>query len=408
MSKLAINGGTPLFNPNEVKSAVWPPVKEETANKIRELYLSRAWSFNSVTEQAFENEFAAYHGAKYGIFMSNGTVTLECSLLSLGVGVGDEVIVPDFTWVATAMSVRYVGAKCVFADVERTTCCLDPEAFERAITRKTKAVIVVHLYGSMGDLDKIIAIAKKHDIAVIEDCAHMHGGKWNGRGCGSLGDIGSFSFQQSKAMSAGEGGICLTNDDKLAERLYRAKHIGYCRYEKQGQAGSPPPADLICHNYRGLAIQAQILRDQLADFPEVNHRHNEFRDILEKETRDIPGVRLQSKGRLASPQGYYGLGIFFEGDGFERISSKKLLSAFFAEGDLKFNVNYGPVRKHQLFNMTSEYYRLAEEGYPNSDYVVDRMLPYMHFGMYYPETAYQVAAMIRKIEENKAELFEKD
>ena len=404
-NKLAVCGGTPLFKPEDYLIEPWPPVQESTADKVRELYLSRAWSFNSPTEQAFENEYAAYHGAKYGVLMSNGTVTLECALGALGVGPGDEVIVPDLTWIATAMSVRYVGATCVFADIEKTTACLDPDSFERLITPKTKAVIPVHLYGGMADLDKIIAIAKKHNIAVIEDCAHMQGGKWNGRGCGSWGDIGSFSFQQSKTLSAGESGICLTNDEKLAERLYRAKHIGYSRYDKQGQAGTPPPQDLICHNYRGLAIQAQILRDQLVDLPDVNRRQNEYHNILEQEIKDIPGVRLQSQGRLASPQGYYGQGIIFEGDGFEKIPLGKICQALGAEGVKVVAQTYGRVCKHLLFNMTPDYYRLDPAGYPNSEFIVGRMAVALHWSMYHSENAHKMAAAIRKIAENKAELF---
>ena len=403
--QLAICGGTPLFTAGEYLVEPWPPVKESTADKIRELYLSRAWSFNSPTEQAFENEYAAYHGAKYGVMMSNGTVTLESALGALGVGPGDEVIVPDLTWIATAMSVRYVGAVCVFADIEKTTACLDPDSFERLITPKTKAVIPVHLYGGMADLDKIIAIAKKHGIAVIEDCAHMQGGKWNGRGCGSWGDIGSFSFQQSKTISAGEAGICLTNDAKLAERLYRAKHIGYSRYDKQGQAGTPPPQDLICHNYRGLAIQAQILRDQLVDLPDINRRQNEFHDILEQEIKDIPGVRLQSPGRLASPQGYYGQGVIFEGDGFEKIPLIKICQALGEEGTRAFGLTYGRVCKHLLFNMTPDYYRLDPAGYPNSEFIAARMAVAPHWTMYHSENAHRLGAAIRKVAENKAELF---
>ena len=403
--KLAVCGGTPLFSVEDYQIEPWPPVRESTADKIRELYLSRAWSFNSPTEQAFENEYAAYHGAKYGVLMSNGTVTLESALGALGVGPGDEVIVPDLTWIATAMSVRYVGATCVFADIEKTTACLDPDSFERLITPRTKAVIPVHLYGGMADLDKIIAIAKKHGIAVIEDCAHMQGGKWNGRGCGSWGDIGSFSFQQSKTLSAGEAGICLTNDAKLAERLYRAKHIGYSRYDKQGQAGTPPPQDLICHNYRGLAIQAQILRDQLTELPDINRRHNEFHNILEQEIKTIPGIRLQSPGRLASPQGYYGQGIIFEGDGFEKIPLGKICQALGAEGIKLITPTYGRVCKHLLFNMTPEYYRLDPAGYPNSEFIVSRMLLAMHWSMYRSENAHKLAAAIRKIAENKTELF---
>jgi len=266
-------------------------------------------------------------------------------------------------------------------------------------------VIPVHIYGGMADLDKIIAIAKKHNIAVIEDCAHMQGGKWNGRGCGSWGDIGSFSFQQSKTLSAGEAGICLTNDEKLAERLYRAKHIGYSRYDKQGQAGTPPPMGLICHNYRGLAIQAQILRDQLTELPDVTRRHNEFRDILERETKDIAGIRLESRGRLASPQGFYGLGIIFESDGFEKIPLTKICQALGAEGVKMVLQTYGRVCKHLLFNMEPAYYRLDPAGYPNSEFIVGRMAVAMHWSMYHPENAHKLAAALRKVAENKAELI---
>lgn len=405
MSNLAINGGTALLANDEYQLMPWPPVSDATADKLREIYLSRDWSFNSPTEQKFEEEFAAYHNAKYGILMSNGTVTLECALAALGVGPGDEVIVPDLTWIATAMSVRYVGATCVFADIEKDSCCLDPEAFERAITPRTKAVIPVHLYSGMADLTRIIEIADRHGIAVIEDCAHMHGGQWDNRGCGSWGRIGSFSFQQSKAMSAGEAGICITNDRKLAELLYRAKHIGYSRYDRQGQPGTPPPPGLICHNYRGLALQAQILRDQLADFPALNKLHNQFHDILAAEIADIPGVRLQAQGRLATRQGYYAQGIIFDGDGFEKLNSKKICAALYAEGIRAVNSTYGPVRKHLLFNMAPEYYRLAPEGYPNSDAVAEHTVVALHYTMHTPDNAHALAAAIRKIAANKQELF---
>ena len=405
MAKLAINGGTPLFGNNEYQVMPWPPVSEKTADKLREIYLSRAWSFNSPVEQEFEKEFAAFHDAEFGILMSNGTVTLECALEALGVGPGDEVIVPDLTWIATAMSVRYVGATCVFADIDKDTCCLSPEAFEKAITPRTKAVIPVHIYAGMADLEKIIEIADKHGIAVIEDCAHMHGGKWNGKGCGSHGAIGSFSFQQSKAMSAGEAGICITNDQKLAERLYRAKHIGYSRYDKQGQAGTPPPQDLICHNYRGLALQAQILRDQLVDFPALNQKHNEFHDLLAEELAAIPGVRLQSQGRLATRQGYYSQGVIMDGDGFEKIDSEKIRAALAAEGIKAINTTYGPVRKHLLFNLKPEDYRLDPAGYTNSDAIVPHMMVIMHYGMTDMENAARFAAALKKIADNKSELM---
>ena len=402
-NKLALMGGQPLYSKEDFKIEPWPPVSEKTADHLRELYFSRKWSFNSEKEQEFEAAFAAYHGAKHGIFMANGTVTLECALLALGVGPGDEVVVPDLTWIATAMAVKYVGAKCILADVEKSTYCLDPESFERAITPRTRAVIPVHLYGGMADMEKILDIANRHGIKVIEDCAHMQGGFWNGRGCGSWGSVGSFSFQQSKTLAAGESGICITNDDDLADRIYRAKHIGYSRSEKQGSATSKPPQGLTCHNFRGLAMMAQILIDQLEDLPEVIRRYNEFRDKLENRIADIPDIRLQAKGRLASPQGYYGLRFAFEGR-LADIPLSTLLKAMAAEGIKSLASTYGPVHKHLLFNMEPEDYAFAPGGTPNAQFITDRVGGIFHFAMYYPEMAEVLSAVLHKIVENSDEL----
>ena len=223
--KLAIEGGTKIF-PDDFKFAPWPPVRPETGDKLRELYLSAQWSYFGKYEVRFADGFAAYHDSKYGIFMANGTTTLECALKALGIGPGDEVIVPAWTWIATGMAPVFAGATAVFVDCEEDTFCLDPEAFEAAITPKTRAVMPVHLFGSIANLDAICAIAGKHHLAVVEDCAHAHGGKWNGKGVGSFGDIGSFSFQQSKIMTAGEGGACTTDDPELFDRIGRISHIG--------------------------------------------------------------------------------------------------------------------------------------------------------------------------------------
>jgi len=152
--KLAISGGEKTFA-KPVKLPSWPPVYPETAEELKKVYLSGKWSFNGPQEQLFSRKFAEYNGAEYGIFMANGTVTLECALLALGIGKGDEVIVPSLTWMATAMAAVYVGATPVFVDIEEDTLCLDPEKLEKAITPKTKAVIPVHLYGSMADMERI-------------------------------------------------------------------------------------------------------------------------------------------------------------------------------------------------------------------------------------------------------------
>jgi len=356
MGNSETSAGTPVMN-KMIEPMQWPPISETTGDKLKELYLSREWSFNCPAEQEFAQAYADYHGAKHGIFMSNGTVTLECALLAGGIGAGDEVIVPALTWIATAMAVRYVGGIPVFVDIDPDTLCMDPEKLEAAITAKTKAVIPVHLFGSMADIDKIKEITDKHDLFMIEDCAHMQGGVWNGRGVGSWGDVGSFSFQQSKTLSCGEGGICLTNDDKLAELIYRAKHIGYAAGTAQGDAVSGPPVGLESHNYRGTGFQALILCDQLQGLPDLIEKYNKSASIIEAKLAVIEGMRVQARGRLAGPQGYYALTIIFDKEPLNDIPLATILEACKAEG-LALGRTYGPVYQHMLFNLSEGEYRI--------------------------------------------------
>ena len=402
MKKLAINGAQPLFGEGEVVPTPWPPVNDATEAKIIEVYRSRKWSFNSESEQSFEAAYSALHDTKYGVMMSNGTVTLECALAALGVGPGDEVIVPVLTWPATAMAVRYVGAKIVFADIEADTLCLDPAAFEAAITPRTKVVIPVHLYGSMADLEKIISIADKHGIKVLEDCAHMQGGKWNGRGVGSWGAVGSFSFQQSKTLSGGESGICITNDPELADRMYRLKHIGYSRNDAQGGAKTPPPPELCCHNYRGLAIPAVIMEAQIAGLPAYLERCAAYAKETEELTSDIPGLAFQKPGRLATRQGYYARCVSLEGEFWQGIPISKFAKAFAAEGMKSANCTYGMVHKHLLFNLPQNEWRLAS--CECAERKCANTFLNMHPTMSGEGTAKQFAAIFHKLVENLDEL----
>ncbi len=376
---LAITGGTPISN-EPLKCPHWPPTVQATADRLAEVYMSRQWSFNSPSELEFAQAFADYHGAKHGIFMANGTVTLQCALKACGVGPGDEVIVPALTWMATALAAHYVGAIPVFVDVELDTLCLDPKLVEQAITEKTKAIIPVHLYGSTADLEAINAIAKKHDLRVIEDCAHMHGGTWNGRGVGSWGDVGSFSFQQSKTMASGEGGICITNDDDLAETIHRLKHIGYAAGMAQGEASTDtgPPMGLTCYNFRATAFQAVILHDQLKELKSLIERYEVNAVRLQKRLADVPGIRIQTRGRLSDPQGYYGLIILFDHESVASVPVKTLLKAIAAEG-LNLGGTYGPVAEHALFSIKPQNYRIAEGGYPVAKKIgTDRALTLPH------------------------------
>jgi len=180
---------------------------------------SRGWNSNwSGYLNAFENEFAAYVGVKYALATSSCTGALHIALVALGVGPGDEVIVPDQTWVATAKAVQYAGAKPVFADVELDTWNLDIAAVKKKITSRTKAIIPVHMYGHPARMDQIMAVAREHGLYVVEDAAPAIGAEWKGQRCGSFGDFACFSFQGAKLLVTGEGGMLVTSNRRLYER----------------------------------------------------------------------------------------------------------------------------------------------------------------------------------------------
>ncbi len=361
-NELALNGGTPLCK-EPLRPEPWPPVDAQTSEILRDIYFSRQWSFNSPAEQRFQTRFAQCHGAKHAIFMANGTVTLQAALSACGIGPGDEVIVPANTWMATAMAVHYVGAITVFVDVEPATLCIDPSKAEDAAGKKTKAIIPVHLYGSMCNMDDMLSLAREKNLHIIEDCAHMHGGKWKGKGAGSMGSVGSFSFQQSKTLSCGEGGICITNDDDLADRIFRIKHIGYDSNSTQGAAMTGPPPGLTCHNFRATAFQAAILDSQLDHLHQRIEKYNHNASLLSAMIEDCRGVRIQSPGLHASPQGYYGLVLIFDGPPLDSVDDKMIADAAAAEG-LTFGRTYGPVYRHMLFNLHPSQYRIQAGGCP--------------------------------------------
>ncbi len=359
MATLAIDGGDKTFQEPPVLNSVLRTYPE-TAALLNEIYFSKNWSFYGRYENEFTEKFATYQTAKHGVFMANGTVTLECALQALDVGCGDEVIVPAYTWIATGMAPLYVGATPVIVDVEPDTLCMDPAAFEAAITPRTKAVIPVHLFGSMADMEKIMEIARKHGIKVIEDCAHAHGGFWNGQGAGSIGDIGSFSFQQSKLMTAGEGGFCTTNDPELFDRLGRLKHIGYQQGSKQGKSTNPPPEGLLCHNYRSTEFQAAILLGQLEHLKNNTALREKnalyFQSLLEK----IPGLTYQKPGRLTTVQSYY-IFVFMIRNGALKAGRTRddVTKALAAEGAPGIGPIWGkPIFEHPLWNIPKNQYRL--------------------------------------------------
>ena len=275
MSKLAVNGGASL---RDAKANPWPkwPVWDENEEKgLIEVLRSGVWSYNGPKELEFNKALAEFIGTEYAISVANGTVTLQLALEACGVGLGDEVIVPGLTWQATAAAVLDVNAVPVLVDVKGDNWCIDPSEVEKAITPRTKAIIPVHLYGCFADMDAINKIARKHNLRVIEDCAHKHGGEWKGKKAGSIGDMGSFSFQLSKLMTAGEGGALTTSDPELFEKLDALRNCGR-RPEKEESADKGAglygsEGDFIqSGNYRITDFQAALLIESLKRLPEQN------------------------------------------------------------------------------------------------------------------------------------------
>jgi len=239
------------------------PLRAEFDQAIGEVIDSGAFAGGPFVAQ-FENEFAAFCGSRHAIGVGNGTDALWLALLACGIGPGDEVITVPNTFMATAEAITYSGASPVFVDVDQHTYTMDPALLEKARTPRTKAVIPVHLFGQVADMDPILSFGRKHGLFVIEDAAQAHGAEYKGRKAGSLGDAGCFSFYPGKNLGAfGEAGAVVTNDDKLQEKIRILRDHGQVRKYYHSMVG---------WNCRMDAIQAAVLRIKLRHLEQANHR----------------------------------------------------------------------------------------------------------------------------------------
>ena len=244
-------------NPKPLKYPVYQPTLTGNEKKYVNECIDSTWiSSKGKFLGQFEDNFAKFIGVDYATSVCNGTVAVHLALIALGIGQGDEVIVPTFTYIASANPVLVVNAKPVFVDSLPDTWQMDPKDIEAKITPKTKAIIVVHLYGHPCDMDEILKIAQKHNLYVIEDCAEAIGSKYKGKTVGSFGDIGCFSFFGNKTITCGEGGMVVTNDPTLSDRLKRYKNQGNAKYREYWN-------DILGFNYRMTNIQAAIGLAQL-------------------------------------------------------------------------------------------------------------------------------------------------
>jgi dTDP-4-amino-4,6-dideoxygalactose transaminase len=344
MSSLAIKGGPKAAA--DLKLPVWPEFGAEEENAVSRTLQSHRWCRLSGSEvEAFERAFAEYHEAKHAVAVSNGTVALELAVLACGIKPGDEVLVPAVTFIASASAiVTSVGAVPVFVDVDPETASIDPALLEAAITKRTKAIVGVHYGGYPIDFDRIMPIARKHNLKVIEDCAHAQGTEWRGRKVGALGDIGAFSFQESKSFTAGEGGLVLTNDDAIAEKARLYHNIG----RVMGQPGYRHFA--LASNFRMTELQGALLRVQLKRFKEKQVRTKQERgQYLSKLLEEIGGVRPLKEDERITQRGYYFFILRYDRDEFGGVPRDRFVEALRAEG-VPCDIGYGvPLYKQPAF-----------------------------------------------------------
>lgn len=250
----------------------WPSFSEEEANAVRDVILSNKVNYWTGREcREFEKEFAAWAGSAHAVALANGTVALDLALQALGIGAGDEVIVTPRTFLASVSSIVNAGAIPVFADVDNESQNITAETIRAVLTQRTRAVVCVHLAGWPCDMDPIMALAAKHDLKVIEDCAQAHGAHYKGRAVGSIGDVGAWSFCQDKIMTTGgEGGMVTTNDRALWKRMWSIKDHGKswdAVYEREHAPGFRWLHESFGTNWRMMEVQAVIGRIQLRQMP---------------------------------------------------------------------------------------------------------------------------------------------
>ena len=346
MNKLALFGGEKAVNSS--LSDISAPLVAERAYKTVEEMMRKGEISTSPLVGQFEKRFAEYIGVPYGLCVVNGTTSIQAALFAVGVGEGDEVIVPSFTFWATAGPIAVNGAYPVFADVDEKTHNISPESIEKLITKKTKAILLVHVWGNPCDMDAIMAIAKKYDLKVVEDCSHAHGATYKGKKVGSIGDVGCFSMQGSKVLAAGEGGILVTKN-----KTYYDRAVSYGHYDRCGGLGADSEYSrywLTGFGYKhrvnplGIAI-ADANLDKLDELNEIRYKNGKkFEELIS----DLPFINFQKEPDGAKRVFAYHYGQYIP-EKFGNVELGLFLRALAAEGVACGSCGYGKLHLAPLY-----------------------------------------------------------
>jgi dTDP-4-amino-4,6-dideoxygalactose transaminase len=391
----------------------WPMIGPSDELSVTEVLRAGRW-YRDRSVERFEEVYAGLQGAKHCVATASGTAALFASLGALGVGPGDEVIVPPYTSIATVNAALLHYAMPVFVDSDRETFLMDPKKLEAAITERTAAIIPVHIGGAVADLDSILAIAKKRNIPVVEDACQAHFGQWRGRGVGSWGTTGCFSFQLSKNLCSGEGGAILTNDDAMADKCHAFHNCG--RRRKNGAANFSNPNGRST-NARMTEFQGALLLSQMAGLESRAKARSENAQYLSTMLREIPGI-VPAKMYEGCTRNAYHLYMFrYEPEKFGGLSRSKFLRALHAEG-IPCAAGYSPLNKESFIRNTLEsrpyvrvYGKAAIDAWaqrnacPENDKLCEESVWFMQNMLLGPRgDMEQIAEAIRKIHAHAGEL----
>jgi dTDP-4-amino-4,6-dideoxygalactose transaminase len=346
MSELAILGG-----PKTRTEAYpdWPVWDDRDLQAVAEVVRSGRWGgypYPGPKTAELAKKFAELQGGGYAVPMINGTVTMEVALRAAGIGWGDEVIVPAYTFQATASAPMSAGAIPVIVDIDPNTYCLDPKAAAKAITSKTKAIIPVHLGHQMVDMDAIMELAEKHNLIVIEDCAHAHGAKWRGSGAGTIGHFGSFSLQSSKTLTSGEGGILLCRTPESAALAASVIDCG----RPHALGGGPEDANGLAlqgGNFRLSELQAALALVGIERFPAQARQREEMAAYMDEALSEVKGVRVLKRDTRHTTRSFYRYIFAIDPKEFG-VEHDVLCGALDAEG-VDCWVGYEAMHNYELF-----------------------------------------------------------
>jgi len=352
MNKLAIRGGNKAVTLSYKELATRPLCDEKCIDAVVDL-MKKGEISESPSVKVFSERFASYVGSDYALCTNNGTAALDSALFAVGVAPGDEVLVPSYTFWATMTPILSEHAVPVFCDVDKETFCMDPVDMEKRITDKTKAIMVVHVWGNPCDMDEIMKVAKRHNLAVIEDCSHAHGSLYHGKKVGIIGDVGCFSFQGTKILPAGEGGILVTNNRTFYERSVALAHYEMLsglpedsNYRKFALTG-------MGHKYRIHPLAAAIANRHLDDLDERNEIRDKNALYLEELVKDLDVFKPQKVYDNAKKQYSYQYWYFdAEKAG---VSTYAMLKALKAEGVTCGYCGYGKLHKSSIVEQGGAY-----------------------------------------------------